>query len=305
MQTDAPFELFPAEPPDNHPWSEQVSWDNPIARKAAAPLFKQGVILAARAWRKGRRSPHIHTRSFHFILLMLQGELDFQLGTEMVSPAPGELLYCPPGLPFAYRGKDGVYAQWMYFQIKDTAAWRPLSDEGAYVRPYQSADLMFLLLRRILDAHCGRGYPTYAQARGDANTLGNLLRRLRSEHRTSREWQESETPVSAFRKLNVEIAKSPGEDWTAAKMAEHLHISPSTLLRLCKEAYCVPPKELLIQHRMNRAEQLLATTNDSMAAIAEQVGYKSSYAFSRVFRKYRGVPPGQFRKGYRRMQEKA
>ena len=43
-------------------------------------------------------------------------------------------------------GKKGAYAHWLYFQIKDTPAWEPLKEQGAFVKPYRSADLMFVLL---------------------------------------------------------------------------------------------------------------------------------------------------------------
>ena len=50
--------------------------------------------------------------------------------------------------------------------------------------------------------------------------------------------------------------------------------------------------EIRIQH----ACKLLATTSMKVAAIGYRVGYQDEYYFSKVFKKYTGVSPGQYEK---------
>lgn len=51
--------------------------------------------------------------------------------------------------------------------------------------------------------------------------------------------------------------------------------------------------------RINQAVNLLTQTNESLAVIAEKVGYNNVQSFSRFFKKYKGVTPGEWKKTYR------
>jgi AraC-like DNA-binding protein len=54
--------------------------------------------------------------------------------------------------------------------------------------------------------------------------------------------------------------------------------------------------QYLANWRMQLAANYLLSGNDSVAAIAERVGYESEAAFSRAFKKMVGVSPSQWRK---------
>ncbi|CAM3898967.1 helix-turn-helix domain-containing protein [Lederbergia lenta] len=66
--------------------------------------------------------------------------------------------------------------------------------------------------------------------------------------------------------------------------------------KLFKEEFGEKFVDFLIRIRMERAEELLQTTNDTILAISEQVGYISANSFTRVFRKVYGTSPGEYRK---------
>ena len=53
--------------------------------------------------------------------------------------------------------------------------------------------------------------------------------------------------------------------------------------------------EYLLSLRMKRAAYLLATTQNGVTEIADQCGYQASSTFFRVFKKYYGMSPGQYR----------
>lgn len=54
--------------------------------------------------------------------------------------------------------------------------------------------------------------------------------------------------------------------------------------------------EFLTHTRLMTAADLLTTTDDTVAAVAAQVGYRSESAFSRAFRLATGSTPARFRK---------
>ena len=55
------------------------------------------------------------------------------------------------------------------------------------------------------------------------------------------------------------------------------------------------PIRYLTEWRMHLADGLLATTDLGVAAIARRVGYDSEEAFSRAFKRARGLSPSHWR----------
>ena len=52
------------------------------------------------------------------------------------------------------------------------------------------------------------------------------------------------------------------------------------------------------EYRIEKAKELLRTTNETMMSVAEQVGYQDTRYFSQCFVKVVGVKPSLYRKMY-------
>jgi len=50
--------------------------------------------------------------------------------------------------------------------------------------------------------------------------------------------------------------------------------------------------------RMQHAAEMLKTTDAPLKEIASRVGYSDEFYFSKVFKRFHGVPPHSFRKTY-------
>jgi len=57
----------------------------------------------------------------------------------------------------------------------------------------------------------------------------------------------------------------------------------------------VPPIQYVTQWRVSLAEQLLRDRQQSVAGIAQQLGYSSEAAFRRLFKRVSGICPGRIR----------
>ena len=71
-------------------------------------------------------------------------------------------------------------------------------------------------------------------------------------------------------------------------------ISRSHLYRLFMENLSIPPNEYLLRFRMNKAAALLETGTLSVGEVAYSTGFSDQLYFSRVFKKYMGLPPSQY-----------
>jgi AraC-like DNA-binding protein len=88
----------------------------------------------------------------------------------------------------------------------------------------------------------------------------------------------------------------PGEQWTLASLAREVHVSRATLARRFAAAVGETPLAYLTGWRMELAARRLRTSSEAVDGIASELGYTSPYAFSRAFRRHRGVPPGRYRR---------
>jgi AraC-like DNA-binding protein len=92
------------------------------------------------------------------------------------------------------------------------------------------------------------------------------------------------------------IHQRPREPWTIASLAHEVSVSRATLARRFAQVVGETPPEYLTRWRMDLAAQRLRDTDDTVATIADAVGYRSEYSFSRAFTRHRGLAPGRYRR---------
>jgi AraC-like DNA-binding protein len=84
--------------------------------------------------------------------------------------------------------------------------------------------------------------------------------------------------------------------WTLAELAERVGLAPTYLSGLFTAETGCPPHTYLLQRRVERAEQLLRTSDLPITCIGYDVGFGSSQHFARVFRRLTGHSPRDYRK---------
>lgn len=91
------------------------------------------------------------------------------------------------------------------------------------------------------------------------------------------------------------IHACPGEGWSVQRLAREVSMSPSRFAARFSEALGRSPMAYVASWRMNVACRRLDASDLSVENIAAQVGYESSAAFNRAFKKLVGLPPAAWR----------
>ena len=97
--------------------------------------------------------------------------------------------------------------------------------------------------------------------------------------------------INLIKHLNESIQEQP--DY--GSLAEKYCMSQSTLRRQFKEYTGEPIHTYLLRKRIHTACEMLVHTDMSIKCIAQKLGYRDIYFFSRQFHKFTGLTPGQFR----------
>ena len=102
--------------------------------------------------------------------------------------------------------------------------------------------------------------------------------------------------IFTLAKVWEEVNAAPEANWNIADLAYRAKVSVRQFQRIMKKNYEMTAEGMLTKIRMQRSQELLLSTELTLDAIAERVGYSSVYSFSKAFKNYCKTPPGAFRK---------
>ena len=141
----------------------------------------------------------------------------------------------------------------------------------------------------------------YLSEEEDAEELQDLYIRelliLLSRSLRKPEAEADSALVLKLSRLCLEMLSRPCEKWVVEEMARSVSLSPSRFHVLYKAYFRTTPMRDLINARIDHAKLLLLENREeTLAVIAEKLGYRNPYDFSRQFTKFTGTTPGAYRK---------
>jgi AraC family transcriptional regulator len=92
------------------------------------------------------------------------------------------------------------------------------------------------------------------------------------------------------------IKQHPEDEHPLERMAAEAGVTPTHFIRIFKKASGLTPHQYVMRTRMDRAQQMLASSDLTVAQIAEALGFASQSHFTRAFRSFTRQTPGDFRR---------
>ena len=102
-------------------------------------------------------------------------------------------------------------------------------------------------------------------------------------------------PPYVRRRIHDYIAAHLDQKLTNGVLAQIAGLSTTHFCAVFKQTEGMSPHRCVLQYRVRRTQQLLASTEMSLAEIADAVGFSSQSHCIQSFRKIVGVTPGHYR----------
>jgi AraC-like DNA-binding protein len=165
------------------------------------------------------------------------------------------------------KGEEGSPVRWLESTLQFLSAEAASAGPGAETIRNRLADILFVQAVRAHIAAAGAGSAGWLRALGDVQ-IGRALRL---------------------------IHERPANPWTVESLAEGAAMSRSAFADRFRELVGVPPHSYVTRWRMHKASVLLRRGDKTIADVARAVGYENESSFGKVFKRFTGNAPGEFR----------
>lgn len=102
--------------------------------------------------------------------------------------------------------------------------------------------------------------------------------------------------LKRFEKVLNHIQEYIDTPMTVPQLARIANLNPTYFSNLFSKLIGIAPLQYINKRRIEKAQELLLGTHETLYEIAHQIGLSDEYYFSRLFKKYVGLSPDHYRK---------
>lgn len=128
----------------------------------------------------------------------------------------------------------------------------------------------------------------------------DIIALMMSEEPKDKEKEGSEEYIDRIKNYVDEYFLEIGE---ISQLANAFHLHPNYLASRFKEKYHISPKKYIQERKLDYASYLLKNTEYSVQHIAMICGFTCVSSFGKVYKKYKSVSPGEYRKLNKKEQD--
>lgn len=236
-------------------------------------------------------------RKDYYLLYIVKGWLDIEIDLSAVRVDKGKCVVFLPETPqkiiFSTEGDPTFF--YVHFtgtmadEISDALRLRPITlcaigDNTMFEILFNQMVQVFLPLKTLK----GRHPISVPKVNGLLLQLLDLL----SQSIAEKVKPEQDTVTSAM----LYISEHFREDVDLKKCADHFHLSLSRFAHLFTKKLGISPYKFVLSLRIDEAKELLLYSSMSVSEVSENVGFSDPSYFSRMFRKYTGCSPSDYRR---------
>ncbi len=254
-------------------------------------LRRQGITLGGLSfWSPGYRLARNKSPD-HLILYTMGGSawltIDHGRPVELTA---GDLLIAPCHSVYAYR-TQGSHWESAWLHLGPGSRWDALMGNQPRVRKAVMAEMFVRVMSGYIEEANLQG-PDSAEALQAYVELISIYLQRELESGNPRQAKRTHRLKSILGRVQLNLRQA----WTVEKLAAMAGTSRAQLHRILPELTGRSPMKMIHALRMDRASELLVYTDQTLADIAEEVGYDNPFSFSKAFKRHTGISPAEFRK---------
>jgi AraC-like DNA-binding protein len=231
-------------------------------------------------------SPYARVRlapSGSFFLACLHGEGRVLLDGRWQRVTAGDVCLAPPRVLNAFHAVPGRRWEFAWLRYAEPRGQKPLVGADSPLRLREGAGA----LGRIVE-----GLRAEWETERDEAAVRHWLSLAHGlACRLARPWRRRSRIAALWDQVAADLAA----DWKLSTLAQACSVSAEHLRRLCRRELGRTPMAQVTSVRIQRAQELLESTEDKLDVIAPRVGYASATVFSRAFARNVGLTPSQYR----------
>ncbi len=255
------------------------------------------ILLYLRSTKDKLQQAALQNRSHHRHVLVfnLETEGHVHVNNRVLLLKPGQSLLILPYQFHHFSQLESPHLKWLFctFELSTTTFLEPLRNvviDASEHTLHARDQLLDEWLRCNAPASQSDLQNEQLQA-----TLIRVLLSLKQDQWTMRPDRLPEPRESLLRNVNRCMSEWKGRTVVVADLAEKFNLSESRLRTLFKQTAGIPLGSYIQNYRLNRAMALLRTTKLPISEIAEEAGFGSPQAFSRIFKKELSHTPRAYR----------
>ena len=258
----------------------------------------------------------MHRQEFFEINIVTRGKGVHYIGNNALNAEVGDVFIIPPEVDHGYTGGDGFdvyhiiisnkYIQKYFAELRSVEGFSMLFNVEPIMRASSGKPLHLKLtneqfkriaelLRERKDKHFSLKVEEMFINTGAFLIIVTNLCRFYIENGASAN-AETECQDTNFMQALELIHEKYNEKLTIERLAKEARMSRATFMRRFVRICKLSPAEYITRKRMEISESMLRTSNVPVSEIAESVGFYDIAHFSKVFSKYHGCSPLEYRK---------
>lgn len=228
------------------------------------------------------------------IYLILDGEGEIILNNISYFPKAGDVVIIPYGTHISYHpiNNNYYYKYWCHFQAVHSTVNLFDFIHVPFVFHPKSTDKLKIQFRSLTDAFNSASPFSPLLANG---ILCQLIASCLAEIPSDQIWIIQDSSMDTIHKINEYINENLDHSITLKELAELVHFHPNYFIRFFDKHFSMPPMKYIAKLKIDKAKQLLVTSDLSINKIAMQLGYSSAYHFSNRFKELTGYTPSAWR----------
>lgn len=266
-----------------------VNTEQIIALYAEAPLTFIDIVSQKIT---AKRSKHTFVSSDQVsgLIIPLAGSAIFRIENEVYCVEPGVLLHVGPGLEMERYVTGNLTFEFavIHFNLPKESAIHYPQFYKHFLLEIEFDLKINNLVQQLLHNSLIPGRITYLHSKG-------LFLKILEEMLLANEKSHQKKLVN-LDEVTQYMHHYYGHGISAIDVADHFKTDRRELSTLFMKKVGVSPTHYLTELRIREAKLLLKTSKLTIAEIAEAIGYKDHFYFSRVFKKETGFPPRDYRK---------